>query len=278
MHVSEEALHNAWAEVTQQFPFPGYLDVDLPSGHLETARTVARHLPVGSSLLDFGAGPVDKTAVLARLGYDCTAVDDLEDEWHKRGDARTKILNFAKDMDIDYIELKGEPLGPTKEFDMVMLHDVLEHLHDSPRDLLIDLLGRVRTDGFLFVTVPNHVNLRKRFAVLRGHSSHPPYDLYYWYPGPWRGHIREYTKGDCLALAHALGLEVVDVRGVHHMLHKVPERVRPLYLGASKLMPGTRDTWSMVARKPAGWEPKVELPDEDFRKMTGLQSWSEVAH
>jgi len=276
MQAGEVALHNAWSEVTRRFPFPGYLD--MPNGHLEVARTVSRHLPAGSRILDFGAGPADKTAVLAALGYDCTAIDDLNDEWHNRGDARTKILNFAKEMGIDFIQLNGSVLPPTKEFDMVMLHDVLEHLHDSPRELLADLLGRVRTGGFLFVTVPNHVNLRKRLAVLRGLTSHPPYDQYYWYPGHWRGHVREYTKGDCLALANALGLDVVEVRGVHHMLNRVPVGLRSAYLAVSRLMPSTRDTWSLLARKPAGWVPKLELADEEFRSLTGLRSWSEVGH
>jgi hypothetical protein len=161
---------------------------------------------------------------------------------------------------------------------MVMLHDVLEHLHDSPRELLTGLLERVREGGYLYVTVPNHVNLRKRLAVLRGRTSHPQYELYYWYPGKWRGHVREYTGGDCAALAHALGLEVVEIRGVHHMLEKVPPRLLRLYLAASRVVPSTRDTWSLVARKPHGWKPKTNLDDGEFRSLTGLKSWSELAH
>ena len=276
MGASQVALSDAWDEVRNRFPFPGYLD--LPHGHLEVARTVSRYLPAPARVLDFGAGPADKTAMLAALGYDCTAIDDLEDEWHKRGDARSKIIGFAKEMKIDFIELGGSELPSMEEFDMVMLHDVLEHLHDSPRQLLVELLGRVRTGGLLFVTVPNHVNLRKRIAVLRGMTSHPPYDSYYWYPGPWRGHIREYTKGDCLALAKALGLDVLEVRGVHHMLNRVPSQLRGAYRAVSWLVPSTRDTWSMIARKPTGWVPRLELGDEEFRSLTGLQSWSEVGH
>jgi 2-polyprenyl-3-methyl-5-hydroxy-6-metoxy-1,4-benzoquinol methylase len=70
---------------------------------------------------------------------------------------------------------------------MVMLHSVLQHLPDSPRDLLVNLVERIRPGGYLFITVPNHVNLRKRLAVLCGKTSHAPYVMYYWYPGGWRG-------------------------------------------------------------------------------------------
>jgi SAM-dependent methyltransferase len=277
MQLSEAALEQAWNHVAACFPFPGYLD-KLPHGHVGVARTVSRYLPPGSRLLDFGAGPADKTAMLATLGYKCTAIDDLQDEWHKRGQARQMILDFAKEMGIEFITTDGREIPPTGKFDMVMLHDVLEHMHDSPRELLVDLLERLRTGGYLFVTIPNHVNLRKRLAVLRGKTSHPQYELYYWYPGRWRGHVREYTRGDCIQLANALKLEVVEVRGVHHMLDKVPPRLLRLYLAASRLMPSTRDTWSMVARKPEQWVAKLELDDDEFRKLTGLTSWGEMGH
>jgi len=50
-------------------------------------------------------------------------------------------------------------------------------------------------------------------------------------------------------------------------------------LALSRLMPSTRDTWSMVARKPPGWAPKPELDEHELRQRrqaTGLLSWSEL--
>ncbi len=88
--------------------------------------------------------------------------------------------------------------------------------------------------------------------------------------------MREYTRGDCTDLAKALGLELVELRGVHHMLHRLPPWSRRAYMAVSRLMPSTRDTWLMVARKPEGWTGKVELDDQEFRRLTGLTSWGEV--
>jgi SAM-dependent methyltransferase len=275
MQVSEVALQKAWDRVAARFPFTGYLD-PLKPGTEDVARTVSRYLPSGSRVLDFGAGPADKTAVLAALGYECTAMDDLMDEWHLRADARQRILDFAADMDVLFISMDGDGLAPDAQFDMVMLHSVVQHLHESPRDLLVGLTDRIRTGGYLFVTVPNHVNLRKRLAVLRGRTSHAPYFLYYWYPGQWRGYVREYTRGDCIELTNALGLELVELRGVHHMLYRLPRWSRRVYVAISRLMPSTRDTWLMVARKPPGWTGKLKLDDQEFRRLTGLTSWSEV--
>lgn len=275
MAVSEAGVQQACDRVAARFPFPGYLD-PLRPGTEDVARTVCRYLDAGSRILDFGAGPADKTAVLAALGYSCTAMDDLNDEWHLRGQARQRILDFAADMGVDFIVLDGAQLPTAGDFDMVMLHSVLQHLHESPRDLLLDMLGRIRPGGYLFVTVPNHVNLRKRLAVLRGRTSHAPFALYYWYPGQWRGYVREYTRGDCAELVKALGLELIELRGTHHMLHRLPSWFRPLYTTLSRLMPSTRDTWVLVARKPAGWTARHELDDHEFRRLTGLRSWADV--
>lgn len=276
MHVSEGRAERACDDALARFPFPGYFDPAL-GGHRSIVRTVARHLPPGSRLLDFGAGAADKTAPLAALGYQCTAVDDLSDEWHQRGDARRRIHDFAAAMGIEYLSSPAEiPSGET--FDMLMLHDVLEELHDSPRHLLIDLLGHVRAGGYLYVTVPNHVNLRKRIGVLFGRTNNPRFEVFYWYPGRrWRGPVREYTRGDCEALATALDLKVVELTGTHHMLGQVPPRLRRVYRALSRLVPNTRDTWSMVARKPADWAPKRDLPEHEMRQITGLTSWGETS-
>ena len=64
-----------------------------------------------------------------------------------------------------------------------MRHDGLEHLHDSLRDLLIELLGLVRPEGCFFATVPKAVNVRKRIHVMFGKTNLPSFQQYYWYPG-----------------------------------------------------------------------------------------------
>ena len=76
MPVGEAELQDAWKQVLDRFPFPEYIKI--PRGHLEVAATVARLLPPGARVLDFGAGPADKTGVVAALGYKCTAMDDCK--------------------------------------------------------------------------------------------------------------------------------------------------------------------------------------------------------
>lgn len=260
-------------QVQNSFPFPELLDNAFNGAVDNIFNTINKHLAYGSKILDFGSGACHKTAIIQCMGYECSAYDDLHDDWHRRGDNFSRINDFIKEFKIDFRLAEHGYLPFTKNyFDMVMSHDVLDHLHDSPRDLLNDLCELIRPNGLLFVTVPNAVNIRKRISVMRGKTNLPPYDTYYWYPGPWRGHVREYVKGDLELLAQYLGLQILELHGCHHMLYRVPRIIRPIYLALTKIFPGWRDSWLLVARKPGDWVPNRTLSQEGLKKVMGKSS------
>jgi SAM-dependent methyltransferase len=264
----EEAIQRTEAA----FPFSGYMTPGGgkgPGAYSNIGLTVLRHLKPGSTILDFGSGPCDKTAVLQFLGYRCTAYDDLQDDWHRLSDNREKIISFATSCGIDFRLAGGGLPFDKNSFDMIMLHDVLEHLHESPRDLLNDLLEFAKPGGLLFVTVPNAVNIRKRIDVLVGRSNLPRFEGYYWYPGTWRGHIREYVQNDLMQLSEYLNLEVVELHGCDHMLHKLPGPMRSTYLGVTRVFQGWKDSWMLVARKRPDWVPRKTLPEEELARILG---------
>lgn len=264
---NETSYKEAIRIVQARFPFPGYVRPERGS-YRNIARTVRRHLAPGASVLDFGAGPADATAVLQAMGYRCSAFDDLSDLWHTVDGNRERILSFARGLGIDYRLSTGSGFPfESGSFDMVMCHDVLEHLHDSPRDLMNGLVDLVRPGGLFFATVPNAVNLRKRICVLLGRTNLPRYDQYYWHPGPWRGHVREYTRDDFARMAGYLGLEVVELDGCSHMLTQLPRGLRGAWQAATSLCRGFRDTWMLVARRPANWSARRDLPPADLRPI-----------
>lgn len=235
--------------VRERFPFEGYGE-NSKDAYLNVSKTVLRYLSPGNKILDFGSGPCDRTAILQTLGFKCSAYDDLQDPWHKIEGNREAIFAFTKEFGIDFRLASNDTLPFGKQyFDMLMMHDVLEHLHDSPRNLLNDLLELVKPKGFFFATVPNAVNIRKRIYVLFGKTNLARFDSYYWHPNPWRGHIREYVRDDLVKLCKYLNLEIIELRACHHMLEKVPSITRPVYLAMTKLFTGWRDSWLLVAKK-----------------------------
>lgn len=265
----EEAIRRT----TEAFPFDGYMlsEKDKEKGpYSNIAKTVLRYLKPGSTILDFGCGPCDKTSVLQLLGFRCSAYDDLQDNWHKISGNREKIISFANSCGINFKQADRGMLPFDKNsFDMIMLHDVLEHIHDSPRDLLNDLLELSKPNGLLFVTVPNAVNIRKRIDVLFGKTNLPRFEGYYWYPGTWRGHIREYVQNDLVQLSEYLNLEVLEMRGCDHMLQKLPGGIRSAYLLVTSIFQGWKDSWLLVARKKQDWIPKKTLPKNELERILG---------
>lgn len=266
----EEAIRRT----IEAFPFDGYMlyGKDGKKGAYQNiAKTVLHYLEPGSTILDFGCGPCDKTAVLQHLGFRCFAYDDLQDDWHQIPGNREKIISFANECGINF-KLANTEIDASfqkNSFDMIMLHGILEHLHDSPRDLLNELLELAKPNGLLFVTVPNAVNIRKRIDILFGRTNLPRFEGYYWYPGTWRGHIREYVKNDLVLLSEYLNCETLELRGCDHMLQKLPGSIRHTYLLVTNLFQGWKDSWLLVARKKEDWAPKKTLRKNELSAILG---------
>jgi SAM-dependent methyltransferase len=255
--------------VRERFPFEGYVDLQ-KRACFNISKAIMQHLPPSKStkILDVGCGACEKTAVLSALGYRCYGYDDLQDDWHKIPENQDVIKDFAAAMGIDFRLARGNEFPWDRHtFDLVMLNDVIEHLHNSPRTLLNSLLGLVREDGFLLITVPNAANIRKRIDVALGRTNYQKFDLYYWYPDPWRGHIREYTKGDLQLLAGNLGLSIVELQSCDHMLRRIPGIFQLPYLAVTKFFQGWKDSWLLMAKKEKGWKPREMTPAESSRLL-----------
>ena len=244
---SKEAFQN----LVKSFPFPNYIESKELDGVYKTvAKITTKHLEPGSSILDFGSGPCDKIGMLSFLGFDCSACDDLQDDWHKEENNSQKILDYAKSLKIKFYHSDGKSiLQMPDKFDMIMLNDVIEHLHNSPRSLLMPLIANLKVGGILFITVPNAGNIRKRIALLFGKTNFPNFSSYYWSKDPWRGHVREYVYDDLKELSNFLDLELKILEGRHHMLQKVPKFFLPLYKLITSIFSNWRDSWLLVAQK-----------------------------
>jgi SAM-dependent methyltransferase len=240
--------------VLSTFPFPEYLEspaYDAVQSYKVLAGIAERYLAAGDQVLDFGCGPADKTALLQFMGMRCSAFDDWSDDWH--ASKRQAMELFIRNSGIDFHhDSEGWPFQPGT-FDMVMAHHVMEHIHDSPKAILNSMLRACKPEGLLLLTVPNAVNIRKRIDVLCGKTNLPDFETYFQSQGSWRGHVREYVKDDLSKLANLMGLEIVELRSIHNMLQKVPALVRPIYRAFTCAFQGCRDSWLLLARKPAGW-------------------------
>ena len=158
--------HDRVLEVVDQvnagFPFPGYISEGVRQAMAHIVPRIVRQVRAQRPhLLDIGCGPMDKTAVMRRLGFECCAVDDLSYPWHRRDGNLDRMLEFARREGIDF-HLQDASYAlpfPLESFDVVTVFDVIEHLHQSPRELLNAAGSLLRPGGVLAVTMPNSANL-----------------------------------------------------------------------------------------------------------------------
>ena len=256
------------------YPIPNYLD-GRESEHIFIADLIRQFLPKGGRILDLGCGGMNKTALMALLGYEMHGADDFQDPWHLQNNNLGKLKKFAEDFGIT---LRVQNIGnykldyPENYFDGVMINDVIEHLHESPRDLLNNAGYWLREGGVLLVTMPNSVNLRKRLDVLRGRSNYPSVEMFYEFIGPWRGHVREYTLNEQEYILRRNGFTVCFSTTYHGMADRKLKSnfLKSLYKGICLLFPTMREGLVTVGQKPHGWRPK-EADRDTFRKsMAGF--------
>ena len=254
---NHKLIANAIEDVISDFPFSKYMDYS-HDAYRNISKMVLNILKKDSKILDIGCGPADNIAILQKLGFKCTGVDDLQDEWHKKDNNRRKILKFAQLSGIEFIILNEEGLNfKENSFDMIMLNDVIEHLHDSPREFMNNYLKYLKPEGYILITVPNAVNIRKRLAVIRGITNLPDYHNFYWSKGSWRGHVREYVKNDLFLLAKFLGLDIKTLKGCDQIIGKKLKGFKKIIFLAITFFDDTlKDSLILVAKKPNGWTPK----------------------
>ena len=142
-------------------------------------------------------------------------------------------------------------------YDVVVLAEVIEHLHTSPALVLGFLRTLVRPGGVLVVQTPNAVRLGVRVKLLLGRN---PYQLIKE-DVTEPGHFREYTRRELTRYAVDAGFDVVDlvlcsyfdIRFAHHdSAERRPALVRrAVNLAYRSLPPSLRTGMTAVLRRPA---------------------------
>ena len=199
--------------------------------------------------------------MLSLTGYNITAYDDLGDDWHNYPGNRMKIIDFAHKSGIEYYTSNNNEgkFEFTKNFyNGIILNNVIEHFHDSPRKLLNELISCLKVGGVIFIDVPNAVNLRKRIDVLRGKTNYPSFHSYYWASYPWRGNNREYVKDDLIHLGKFLGLEILEISSHHYYLDQLSYFSGELFKAICKIFPGFKESLLFAGRRHADWYERTE--------------------
>jgi 2-polyprenyl-3-methyl-5-hydroxy-6-metoxy-1,4-benzoquinol methylase len=152
-----------------------------------------------NEVLDIGCGEGFFAAELVRDGNRVSGVDALPDA-SQRG-----ILEQYVSMDLNapaatlFEKLAG------RQFDRVLLLDVLEHLV-QPEQLLAGAKAALRKDGFVVVSLPNVANFTVRLMFLMGRFEYAERGIMD------RTHLHFYTRKTARRMLEECGYEILETR------------------------------------------------------------------
>jgi 2-polyprenyl-3-methyl-5-hydroxy-6-metoxy-1,4-benzoquinol methylase len=148
------------------------------------------------SVLDIGCGEGFFAELLARGGNRVTGVDALE-----RAKCAESLERYIRaDLDDGLAEALPELAG--REFDRVLLQDVLEHLR-FPDRLLADCRNLLAPRGQLLVSLPNVANITVRLSLLLGRFEYAERGILD------KTHLRFFTRQTARRLLEENGYEIL---------------------------------------------------------------------
>ncbi len=139
---------------------------------------------------------------------------------------------------------RDEAWPQVPEHDVLVVGEVLEHLHVAPEIVLRRLTLALREHGQIIIQTPNAAALPKRITLMRGRNPYQRLQPLRSNPG----HIREYTRSELADIAGATGFVVEAVKMRNYF--EPNSRKYRCYNRAAKLMPPTwRDGITTRIRK-----------------------------
>lgn len=195
-------------------------------------------------ILDFGAWLGNFSLALRNEGLNVTAAE----MWARYSPALDAQKRLLADNAIDCIDttmIVGRPQGPT--FDIVLFMAVIEHLADSPRQLLRVLNNILKPGGLLILDTPNLAYIFNRRKLNRGESPYVPITEQFYTEFPFEGHVREYTAAELEWMLVQSGFEVLQTDFFNYAY--IEWWIYPLVKAAMWASPSKRELIFIVARK-----------------------------
>lgn len=177
-----------------------------------------RHVPSGSSVLDFGSYFGNFAIGAAKAGYVVHAYDaysnyapDLDQSQQLISESGATIIDSSKEP--DYLS-RCNGL-----YDAVIFCGVIEHIPHTPRELLQTLHRCLRPGGVLLLDTPNLAYIYQRQKLNDGISPMLPISIQFGSRVPFEGHHREYTRDEISWMLNAVGLDIIQTEMFNYSLY-----------------------------------------------------------
>jgi len=127
--------------------------------HAQMIEHIKKHVPVGSTILDFGAGEGAFSLRLKDNGYNVVAFD-MDRANFKADGVEFYQVNFNSADEINQMKTKY-----SSYFDAIIGMEVIEHV-ENPWEYIRLIKSMLKTNGYIFVSTPNVTYWLSRFKFL----------------------------------------------------------------------------------------------------------------
>jgi 2-polyprenyl-3-methyl-5-hydroxy-6-metoxy-1,4-benzoquinol methylase len=200
----------------------------------------------GQDILDIGCGEGFLDSQFQQAGNRIWGIDFIPDAKY-----RSSMEGYVQ-ADLNHGLQPFPEMLRDRQFDKILLMDVLEHLQ-NPEKMLEDCKPLLRTNGAIIISVPNIVNISVRLLMLLGKFEYTDRGILD------RTHVRFYTRASARKLLEDSGYEVVKHKMTiipAELAMGMPDRnllvkaVQFLLIGLTAILPGLFGYQSfLVARK-----------------------------
>jgi 2-polyprenyl-3-methyl-5-hydroxy-6-metoxy-1,4-benzoquinol methylase len=162
-------------------------------------------------ILDIGSFFGNFALCFKRLGYDVTVAEVYD--YYKNAFDKLKI--FLENEGLRVLDLDFTTILPKESFkekyDVILCLAVLEHLGESPQQLMSNIRNFLNQDGEALIEVPNIAYWSNRIKLLIGKSILPSIESIYISEFPFMGHRHEYTIREMKLLAQLSGFKIKHI-------------------------------------------------------------------
>lgn len=214
----------------------------------EIIRQIARYLPAGCRVLDYGCGPGNLTEALLNAGFRVAGLDSSPSTRAAVEQRFAGRSNFDGIYDQEGIE------NADLNFDAIIVAEVIEHLYDEQLDsLLTTLLSLCGPDTHTVFTTPNEEKLEDSYILcpVSGELFHRWQHVRNWSETSVSAYLEKRGFGEIRTLTTDFDATLA-IRGKHHPLRarwwsalrkrlryrSQPQRKRPHLVVVSRPAPG----------------------------------------
>jgi len=176
-------------------------------------------------ILDIGSFLGNFALCLKRLGYDVTIAETYD--YYKNAFDELKL--FLENEGLKVLNLDFTAILPKENFkekyDVILCLAVLEHLGESPQQLMSNIRGFLNQDGVVLIEVPNIVYWPNRIKLLIGKSILPSIKSIYISEFPFMGHHHEYTIKEIKLLAQISGFKIKHITCYNYSVNSLLETI-----------------------------------------------------